>query len=297
MKTPPLGLTPLLSGALLISFSGTFAKLAAVPPTTAAFYRMLFGSLFWGFLLLWLRPVLWHNRQTMGLLVLTSAFFTLDMFVWHQAIGDIGPGLATILANFQVFFLTGVGYVVLREKPSWPALLAIPLAIGGLLLMFGFSSPLQGTHIYRGVGYGLLASLCYACYLLTLREIQRRQQTLGSVAITAQITFLTWLGMGCISWFEPGTLILTGQADLFWLPLYGLISQVLGWLLISRGLPRVTTAQAGLILLLQPALAYGWDVLIFHHPVTWTEGCGAGLALVAIYWGNTGGVRPSRKGE
>jgi drug/metabolite transporter (DMT)-like permease len=72
---------------------------------------------------------------------------------------------------------------------------------------------------------------------------------------------------------------------------YGVTAQVVGWLLISRGLPHVEAGRAGLILLLQPSLAFVWDILFFHRPTDAADVTGAVLALVAIYLGTRGHVR------
>jgi drug/metabolite transporter (DMT)-like permease len=45
---------------------------------------------------------------------------------------------------------------------------------------------------------------------------------------------------------------------------------------------------AGLALLLQPALAFGWDILFFDRPTTMLEYVGAAVVLAAIYLGSTG---------
>ena len=38
-----------------------------------------------------------------------GVFFSLDLWFWHRSIIYIGPGLSTLLANFQVFILMLVG--------------------------------------------------------------------------------------------------------------------------------------------------------------------------------------------
>ena len=50
-----------LAGALIISFSSIFVRLAHVGPTTAGFYRMLFGSL-----VLLAAAGLWRHRLWVG---------------------------------------------------------------------------------------------------------------------------------------------------------------------------------------------------------------------------------------
>ena len=68
---------------------------------------------------------------------------------------------------------------------------------------------------------------------------------------------------------------------------YGFIAQVLGWVLIARGLLKSEASRAGLILLLQPTLAFVWDILFFKRPTGPVEILGALLALFAIYLGTT----------
>ena len=67
--------------------------------------------------------------------------------------------------------------------------------------------------------------------------------------------------------------------------LYGAVSQALGWWLISRGLRTVPASRAGLILVLQPALSFVWDVLLFGRPTDALDGIGVALTLLAIYLG------------
>ncbi len=69
----------------------------------------------------------------------------------------------------------------------------------------------------------------------------------------------------------------------------GVIGQVLAWVLMSGGLPRVRRSLAGLTLLLQPLLASVWDVLFFRHPVTALQAAGAAVTLGAIYLGTMAG--------
>jgi drug/metabolite transporter (DMT)-like permease len=66
---------------------------------------------------------------------------------------------------------------------------------------------------------------------------------------------------------------------------YGLSSQLIGWVLISRGLRETRMSLAGLILLLQPALAYVWDLLLFHKPAGLPEMAGVAATLLGIALG------------
>ncbi|MEE4166461.1 MAG: EamA family transporter, partial [Desulfocapsaceae bacterium] len=52
-----------------------------------------------------------------------------------------------------------------------------------------------------------------------------------------------------------------------------------------NSLPRVKASIAGLLLLLQPALSFVWDVLIFNRYTTLLNWTGVVLGLAAIYLG------------
>ena len=90
---------------------------------------------------------------------------------------------------------------------------------------------------------------------------------------------------------EGESLRISSYPDFGWLVAYGVLSHTLGGLFIASSLPHVTTAEAGLALLLQPTLSFVWDVLFFNRPMTALELLGAVIALVAIYLGS----RPSSK--
>jgi drug/metabolite transporter (DMT)-like permease len=65
-----------------------------------------------------------------------------------------------------------------------------------------------------------------------------------------------------------------------------LVAQVVGWVLLARSIPRVPVALAGLLLLLQPAFAVGWEALFFGRTLSALELVGCATTLAAIYAGS-----------
>ena len=47
---------------------------------------------------------------------LSGAVFSIDLFCWHLSIDYVGPGLATILGNCQVFILALAGRLLYKER-------------------------------------------------------------------------------------------------------------------------------------------------------------------------------------
>ncbi|MGQ9653198.1 MAG: EamA family transporter [Thermodesulfobacteriota bacterium] len=133
------GLFHLMIGASMISFSGVFVKLAQVGPTTAGFYRVLFGGIILLLLVLAKGDGKWKRGASWGHAMLCGLFFALDLTFWHRSVHALGPGVATLLANFQVFFLAGFGVMFLGERVSRTLLFSVPLSLFGLFLIVGLN--------------------------------------------------------------------------------------------------------------------------------------------------------------
>ncbi len=281
----------LFIGAALISLSPVWVRLVDVAPSTSGFYRVLFGGAALVIYLLVTRRRLHLSRRAWWLLVVASFFLVLDLWFWHRSIIYIGPGLSTLLANFQVFIMLIVGIVFLRQVPRPAQLIAVPLAFLGLALIVGFDWKTLPDNYRLGVVLGLLTAVAYAAYLLTLRLIRETSTFRVPTREMAVVSVFCAAMMALIVLGEGESLVITSYKDFAWLVAYGVLSHCLGWLFIASSLSEVSAVEAGLALLLQPTLSFVWDVLFFNRAMTATELAGAGIALVAIYLGS----RPSSK--
>jgi drug/metabolite transporter (DMT)-like permease len=276
----------LLLGALAISFSAVFMKLVAVSPTSAAFYRMLFGGLVLAAVVVWRRERPELDRRVLLATLAAAACFALDLAFWHRSILHIGTGLATLLANFQVFLLALAGVAWFGERLDWRLAVAVPLAMTGLALIVGFDWSGLGPARRVGVMLGLATAVCYALYILALRASRAEQRVTpyGSIAL---ISLVSAGLLAALLLAEGGTFVIPTPRDAALLVAYGVVGQVLGWVLITSAVHRVSASMIGLVLLLQPLFAYAWDVAFFDQGFTLVESLGAGLALAAIGLGVT----------
>lgn len=276
----------LVLGAVMISFSAVFVKLVHVPPTVSGFYRVFFGGLILLLVLLVRREPLRFKRSAWLMLLLAAAFFALDLFLWHRSILYVGPGVATLLANFQVFVLAAVGVLFLKERLTVPQWLAIVLAMAGLVLLVGADWTHLSPLYHRGVILALLAAACYAGYLLALRSSRTDGSGSSSYAALTVVSFASAAMLAVSLLVEGASFDIPSVQDGFWLVLYGLVPQVLGWVLISNSMSKVSASQVGLVLLLQPACAFIWDGLFFGRHFSGAEIAGAAITLIAIYLGS-----------
>ena len=270
----------------MISFSPVWVKLVNVSPTTSGFYRLAIGGVALALFIVVSGQRLNLSKRAWQILLAATVFFALDVWFWHRSIDYVGPGLATLLANFQVFFMMLAGVLLLQQRPQLQQLIAVPLALFGLGLIVGFDwSDLPGD--YRlGVVFGLLTALVYAGYLLTMREARTESNDPLPTREVAVISLGSALLLGLAAVVEGESLIIPSYVDAAWLLSYGLFSQVLGLLLIASSLLKVTATEAGLALLLQPTLSFTWDVVFFGRPMTAIELMGAAITLLAIYLGS-----------
>jgi len=262
-----IGILQVSAGAFLISFSAVFVKLADVGPTAAGFYRMIIGGAVLLLLTLIKRDKLWFGARPAMLLTVCGVLFALDLAVWHQSIRLIGPGLSTLLGG-------------------WRRMISIPLAILGLTLIVIPGAGKMNEGFGTGVALGILTAVLYATFLLILRRVQSERQVLSPLAAMAVISLVAAPLMALGSWTQGEKLAITDAGSLWAMIGYGLLCQAAGWVLITRGLPRIPASRAGLLLLLQPVLTLVWDYRFFAKPVLPVELWGAALALGAIYLGS-----------
>ena len=271
-------------GAIIISFSSVMVALSHVNPLISAFYRVFFGCLF-----LLVPCGLNHEFQHINLKASLTAvgcglFFAVDLISWHFCIGYVGPGLATILGNFQVFIMALAGALLFKERLGPAYIIALPLAILGLYMIIGLDMAQLTPKYLTGVGLGIITALSYSVFLLLMRFIHSGSDVpmfLYQVIMTGCCALI----IGAIALFMGRSFVIPDMTSLAALAGLGILSQGLAWVIISHYLPRVATSRAGLILLLQPALSFVWDVVFFDRPTGMIGWIGVSVVLAAIYMG------------
>jgi drug/metabolite transporter (DMT)-like permease len=279
-------------GAALLSSTSIFVVLAQVPATVSAFYRMLFGgAMLLGWVALrgrWQR-VGWRE---LGLALLPALGFAADLAQWHHSILWVGPGVATLLTNVQVFLLALVGVACYRERLASAFVPGMLLAVAGLWLLVGAHWSMFDARHRLGVWLGLGSAAAYTVYLLSFRRALSGHTRLSAAQFLGLMSLLSAALLGLWGMAEGDGFALHGVRDWGALLGLGLFGQVLAWLLMVRAMPRLPASLVGLLLLLQPALAFVLDVLLFHRATSAGDWLGLLLALAGIL---LGALRPRRR--
>ena len=288
------GILLVVLGSAFISFSAVFVRLCTVDPEVSSFYRMLFGGVVLLAVCLIKRESLQVPRLAFILLISAAILLSLDLVFWHYCIYLIGPGLATIVGNFNVFFMAPAGMIFYKERISPGLVFGLPMALIGLAFVMGLDgNGLSGTSL-KGLVLGLIASFWYAGYVLVLRQSQRLPQRMSPLGSVTVMTFGCVLFMGLVVLAMGKSFAIPDMRNAAALVGYGFFSQALGWMFLTVGLPKLPASLGGPVMLLQPGLAFVWDIIFFGRAVNLFILFGAVLTLAGIYLAVTGQMRKNR---
>ena len=175
------------------------------------------------------------------------------------------------------------GVVFYREKLGWRFALGLGLAIFGLWLIVGQGWSSLSENYRLGVLLGVLTGIAYAVYMLTQRRAQLRRPALTPQLALCGVTLICAVMLAAAVAIEGQSFAIPdGQtwASLLALAFFG---QVLGWVLISQAMPVLPASLVGLLLLLQPALSFVLDVILFARPTAMSDWVGLVLSLLGIF--------------
>lgn len=277
----------LLAGAAIIGSNGLMVRMAAMPPTAVAFWRMLLAGVMLAALVSarhgWQRL----PRKAWWWLAVPVVAFAVDLWMWHKSILLVGPGLSTLLANAQVFFMAIAGVVLFGERLNARFVAGVLLAFSGLWLLLGADWATLPPQYRWGVWLGLGAGVCYAAYNVGIKRSQAEAGA-GRVRVPVEqvlcyAAFGSALCLGLIGWaegeaFAPPSLRSWGV--LLALAAFG---HCLSWVLISRAMGVLPVALAGLLLLAQPIVAYLLDVVFLDISISPRQWLGLAVSLAGIF--------------
>jgi drug/metabolite transporter (DMT)-like permease len=275
----------LVAGGVCISFSPIFIKLADVSPDIAGFYRLTFSGLSLLAVLCLRGDMQRLPRGPVLLLVASGCFLAVDFMCWHRSIHLVGPGFSTLLGNFQVFFTALFAWLLFREKVTRMFVVAVLMALCGLAFITGLDWTVLSVGVRSGIVFGLLSAVGYSAYLLFLKESMKGNLASGmNVMLVVSISGAIVLGV--VGLATGASFAIPDGRSLLALLGVGVLSTTVGWSIISTAVRHVPATIAGLVLLLQPALAFVWDVMIFDRQTGGSEVFGILLILSAIYLGS-----------
>ena len=269
----------MVAGNVTLAFGPWMVRMADVPPIASAFWRLalailpllVLARLVAGSTAVMVRGL---DRRVVALTGLAGLFFAVDLIFWHLGIVRSTLANATLLSNAASFLLPLWGIVVLRQRPSRKALVAIGLAFAGTLLLVGASAELSQAHLIGDL-LCLGAAVFYTFYLIVIDRVRGTIAPLPLLAVSSIAGALVLLPIA----LATGPL-LPGN----WTPLLllSLGSQVIGQGLIVYAVGHLRPLVVGLTLLVQPAVGAIIGALRFDEIPGTVTIFGAALVVSAL---------------
>ncbi|WP_020561211.1 DMT family transporter [Thiofilum flexile] len=279
----------LIVGGALFSLSGLVVAYSTMGPSAIGFYRMLFGALILFTVALYQRKVFFAGWKPIIYAGLAGVFLALDIYLWHHGIRLVGPGLSAILTNCQVFALALFGVVLFKEKLKWQYYLSIFTAFIGISLIVYKDWSLSAEYQY-GVWLGLGSAVAYAVCVIFLKESDKLEKPLDPIARMVYLSASAAIFLLITSMIHSESLYITDTRNFLALLTNGILVQAIAWLMVAYAVPHIKASLVGLILLLEPILAYIVDVLFISHNLSLISIIGCFLTLLAVYIGSQYGV-------
>lgn len=277
----------LLAGAAIIGSNGLMVRMAAMPPTAVAFWRMLLAGVLLAALVSarhgWQRL----PRKAWWWLAVPVVAFAVDLWMWHKSILLVGPGLATLLANAQVFFMAIAGVLLFGERLNARFVAGVLLAFFGLWLLLGADWATLPPQYRWGVWLGLATGLAYAAYNVGIKRSQAEAGAGRARVPVEQVlcyaAFGSALCLGLIGWAEGEAFAPPSWRSWGILLALAAVGHCLSWILISRAMGVLPVALAGLLLLAQPIVAYLLDVVFLDISISPRQWLGLAVSLAGIF--------------
>ena len=257
----------IILGAALIQWSAALVQPAfsSLGPTATSGWRFLWGAMI---LLVATRPALrqWRREQWRAAVVLgvTVAFMNV---CFYQAISRIPLGSAVTIE-----FLGPLCVAVLGRR-SARHLLFVALAAAGVVLL---SHPGGGVTLV-GALFAMGSGLGWGGYVFAAAKVGGATTGFGGLAVSMSVSALVTM-----PWTLSRVATLEHHPSLaLRLIVVGLMSIVLGFAAELLALRRLSPAAAGVLMSLDPAIAFVFGALLLHEHATALVVVGLVLVVVS----------------
>lgn len=268
----------LIVGILCIGWSAIFVRWTDIPGPASAFYRLLIPALVLAptWLLDWKTPRV--DRRTFLIICAGGIFFALDLAFYNTSILKTSAANATLLGNNTPIFVGLISWLALRRRPSGAFWVGLALAVAGSLVIV-WGDLARHAHLGWGDAMALVASACFAVYLLATEQVRGHTGTLVflRLAIVSSTVFLLAINLA----MRVPLGIPSGRSFAALLGL-GLVSQLGGYLALTYAMGHLPATVTSVSLLSQGPLTAVLAAVFLREPMTGPLLVGGALVLLGI---------------
>jgi drug/metabolite transporter (DMT)-like permease len=194
------------------------------------------------------------------------------------ALVEGGAGQTALLAYTMPFWVVGVAWVVLGERPARAQLLTIALAFIGLVLVL---EPWHGIGAPRSVALAIAAGLCWAIGTVLSKRMFVRGQA-GVLSLTAWQMLFGTIGLVIVSSCVPEKPIAWTPTFIAALAYNAVLASGLAWAVWAWVVERLPTQIAGLSSLVIPIMGVLFAWALLGEAPSLAEACGIALVAIAL---------------
>ena len=224
-----------------------------------------------------LRPQRWTWLVTRGLFGGTAAL------LYFMSIERVPVGVATLLNQTQPIYTMMFGWLLLRERPTRAAVLALPLTLSGVVLIVGVR--MNQMRLGGGEALGILSAVLSGVAVTAIRAARRDARD-GRPGDTTWSVFFSFTLFGLVvtaplvlpplgHWVAPTP---REWAWLLGLGLAGVSAQIV----MTHALRHIGGATAGIIAQLVVLLTIGGGVAFLGDRITLAFLAGGALTLAGV---------------
>lgn len=275
----------LLGSACLFALMALFAREAAgrLPGAQIAFVRFAAESLVVAGLVVSRRIALRVRRANGGWLLARGLCGGLAVLAYFSAIAHLGVGIASLLNYTAPAWAVPLGWVLLGERPRGASLLALAVALAGVMLVLGpgHAAVAGGRWVLVGVASALLSAIA----VTAIRAVRRAADD-GLPPESSWTVFASFTGIGALATLPAAIAPLghwvTPSPREWVLLLATALTSIVAQLLMTRALRYVTAPLMGVVHQLTVVLTLVFGVAFYGETLTTTALLGSALTVVGV---------------
>ena len=271
------------SGILLIAISaasfgtlaifGRFLYADGVDTFSMLFLRFGVAAVLMIMILLWRREILPGGNILLQLIGMGALGYVGQSFSYLTAIKFASSGLVALLLYLYPMFVFVLSVLVLRERVTWPKVVALILAVLGTALTV---DPAGGQ--LPGILLSIAAALIYSVYIIVGTNVMKHVSVVQSSAVIFASAGAVY---GILMLFNGIHLPATSTG---WLNVAGIVmvATVIPVVAFLAGLERVGPTNAAMLSTLEPVVTVLLAAWIFGEMLNPIVLLGGGLILIAV---------------
>lgn len=296
-----VGLAFAVGSAFAFGMSGPLGKslmVAGWSPTAAVTARLAGGALLMAVFATivrpgWIREALAHWRIVLpyGLIPIAGA-----QLFYYNAVSHLSVGVALLLEYTAPILVVAWLWLTTRRRPANLTLAGVALAVAGIMLVLGIvdTGGFADAHINLvGVGWGMAAAVCAACYFLMSDKVGGGDDGEGLNPITLSAAGLiiggattALLGVSGVMpmTFTANDTVIAGVTTSWVVPVLalGLIPTAIAYSLGIIGIARLRPGFASLVGLSEVLFAVLAAWLLLGESMGATQAVGGAVVLVGL---------------